>query len=143
MVFILDTDHVSLWLRDHPLVKAKVSEFDQDVFLTIITVQELFNGWVGRLNNTTDAELMLDRYESLWQTVDFIRQFPVLRFDTDADATYTRVLRENLGLRKKRLRQDLRIAAIALSRNATIVTRNQKDFGQVPRLGIVDWSIES
>jgi tRNA(fMet)-specific endonuclease VapC len=140
-MFVLDTDHVSLWLRDHPLVKANVSVFEHDVCLTVITVQELFNGWVGRLNNTTDAALMLDRYESLWQTVDFIRQFPVLKFDTNADAAYARVLRENVALRKKRLRQDLRIAAIALSQNATIVTRNKRDFEQVPGLKIIDWSI--
>ncbi|BAS55597.1 type II toxin-antitoxin system VapC family toxin [Leptolyngbya boryana CZ1] len=140
-MFILDTDHVSLWLRDHPLVKVKVAESAHNVSLTIITVQELFNGWVGRLNTTTDAALMIERYENLWQTVDFVRQFPVLKFDAAADACYVKVLRENAPLRKKRLRQDLRIAAIALSQDATVVTRNQRDFGQVPGLRIVDWSL--
>lgn len=139
-MFILDTDHVSLWLRGHPQVKARVSESAQDVSLTIITVQELFNGWIGRLNETTDAALRVDRYESLWHTVEFIRLFPVLKFDIQADACYVRILVENAHLRKKRLRQDLRIAAVALSQNATIVTRNQRDFAQVPGLKLVDWS---
>lgn len=139
-MFILDTDHVSLWLRGHLQVKEKVAKSTQNVCLTIITVQELFNGWVGRLNDTTDAALMIERYESLWQTIEFVRQFPVLKFDIAADDYYVRTLIENAHLRKKRLRQDLRIAAIALSQNATIVTRNQRDFGQVPGLKIVDWS---
>jgi tRNA(fMet)-specific endonuclease VapC len=91
-------------------------------------VQELFKGWVGRLNETTDTTLIIQRYENLWQTVDFVRQFPILKFDTDADARYVSILRENATLCKKRLRQDLRIAAIALSQDATVVTQQSARF---------------
>jgi tRNA(fMet)-specific endonuclease VapC len=139
-MFILDTDHVSLWLRNHPLVRAKVDTSAQDVSLTVITVQELFNGWVSRLNTTTDSGLMLERYANFCQTIEFVKQFPVLNFEAQADCEYSRILLENPVLRKKRLRQDLRIATIALSLGATVVTRNQRDFSQVPGLQIVDWS---
>jgi tRNA(fMet)-specific endonuclease VapC len=35
---------------------------------------------------------------------------------------------------------DLKIAAIALSRNATLLSANLADFRQVPRLKVLDWT---
>ena len=142
MMFILDTDHASLWLRGNPVVKARVAEYQDDICLTIVTVQELFNGWVSRLNTTIDATLMLDRYENFWRTVELVRLFPVLNFDAKADKFYAQILLQNPALRKKRLRQDLRIAAIAFSQDATVTTCNYRDFGQVPGLKIVNWAID-
>jgi tRNA(fMet)-specific endonuclease VapC len=36
---------------------------------------------------------------------------------------------------------DLKIAAIVLSRNATLLSRNLTDFHQVPGLQVEDWTI--
>jgi hypothetical protein len=48
-------------------------------------------------------------------------------------------------LRKQKIRigtQDLRIASIVLAVNGTLVTRNQRDFAQVPELTLEDWTGE-
>ena len=37
--------------------------------------------------------------------------------------------------------QDLRIASIALNRDAILITRNARDFNLVPTLRILDWSV--
>jgi tRNA(fMet)-specific endonuclease VapC len=140
-MFILDTDHASLWLRGNASVIAKVTQSRPNVVLTIITVQEIFNGWVGRLNNLAERADFTAEYENLWEAIEFIRGFPALKFDTDADDCYIRLLQSYPSLRKKLLRQDMRIAAIALSQNATVLTRNRRDFEQVPGLKIEDWSI--
>jgi tRNA(fMet)-specific endonuclease VapC len=141
-MFILDTDHISLWLRGNSLVRAKAIRSAQEVTITIISVQEIFNGWVGRLNNLPTQDNLIVEYENLWQAVDFIRSFPTLKFDAEADMRYVQLLQANPLLRKKRLRQDIRIAAIALSCDAIVITRNRRDFEQVPGLRVEDWTVD-
>jgi tRNA(fMet)-specific endonuclease VapC len=51
--YILDTDHVSLILLNHAQVTATAAQ--EQIAVTIITVQELFNGWVGRINNPSQV----------------------------------------------------------------------------------------
>jgi tRNA(fMet)-specific endonuclease VapC len=97
---------------------------------------------VGRLNNLPTQDNLIVEYENLWKAVDFIRSFPILKFDAEADRRYVQLLQANPSLRKKRLRQDIRIASIALSRDAVMITQNRRDFEQVPGLRIEDWTID-
>lgn len=142
MVFILDSDHISLLLRQDPKVSAKLAQEINQAAVTIITVQEVCNGWLGLLNqkNQNRGE-MLHRYHQFWLAIDFFKPLPILEFDNHAYDFYMQLITDNSALRKQDIQRDLRIAAIALSQNAIVVTRNQKDFRLVPGLQIEDWSV--
>lgn len=61
----------------------------------------------------------------------------VLDFDAGSVAEFHR-------LRAAKIRigtMDLKIAAITLANNATLLTRNLSDFGKVPRIHTEDWSV--
>lgn len=139
---VIDTDHVSLALRGHPLVLDRLSHKSGQAHIAIITVQEVFNGWVSELNQPNTArESLIYHYHHLFNTMELLRKLPILEFDAIAFDQYEKLLLQNPNLRKKRLQKDMRIAAIALANDAIVVTRNRRDFEQVPSLKIEDWTL--
>lgn len=66
--------------------------------------------------------------------IEFFKMLPVLEFDDRAYDLYIQLITNNSALRKQDLQRDVRIATIALTQNAIVVTRNRKDFGLVPGL---------
>ena len=139
-LWLLDTDHVSLLLERHPQVSSKVVNLGADVAITVVTVQELFNGWIVRINDAKEVEDLVRLYDKLNRTISLCKQVTVAGFDQAAGDCYRSILLENPLLSKKRLQKDMRIAAIALSLQATVVTRNYQDFSQVPGLCLEDWT---
>jgi tRNA(fMet)-specific endonuclease VapC len=138
-LYILDTDCVSLILYNHPQLIANTAK--HQVAITIVTVQELFNGWVNRINDPSQINNLPQLYSKLWTTVKYLQTMEILDFTPEADHCLKQLLKNNPPLRKNRLQKDMRIGAIALSIGATVVTRNQKDFAQVPGLKIEDWTL--
>ncbi len=140
-LWILDTDHVSLALQEHPLVTARIKQRDSEVAITVITAQELFNGWVVRINDPRLAGELVPLYARFSLTLNFLRKIQILNFDDSANIRYVQLLQLDRSLRKKRLQEDLKIAAIALSTGAIVATRNQRDFSLVKGLCLEDWTI--
>ena len=79
---------------------------------------------------------MARAFEFLQETVAFYREISVLPYDKQAQMQYESFRRQKIRIGA----QDLRIASIALSNRAVLVTRNHRDFIQVPHLIIEDWS---
>jgi tRNA(fMet)-specific endonuclease VapC len=138
MMYLLDTDHVTLDQHGHPLVSARIRLVGSaQVTISVVTVEEQLRGWLAVIRNATSAHKRTMAYAQLRTAVSYFATFMLLDYTLAAD---TRVA----DLRQQRIRigtQDLRIAAIALTNHATLVTRNTRDFNQIPGLLIEDWSL--
>jgi tRNA(fMet)-specific endonuclease VapC len=139
--YILDTDHISLYLGLHQPTYDRVRHEFTDCDITIISVQEVFNGWVGQLGRIDDENYQIAAYKRLHAASRFFQKLPILNYEPSASQVYQQLIANSPKLAKRRLENDMRIAAIALSLGAIVVTRNRKDFGLVPGLQLEDWSI--
>ncbi|MEH1947625.1 MAG: type II toxin-antitoxin system VapC family toxin [Nostoc sp.] len=84
----------------------------------------------------SSGELVL-AYARLQDTLDDLNSISVLEFSEDAGKIYAELVTQKIRVGT----QDLRIAAITLSVNGILVTRNRKDFEKVPNLRLEDWTI--
>jgi tRNA(fMet)-specific endonuclease VapC len=139
MVWILDTDHISLFQRGNPTVTRKIQAIDRkDIAVTIVSYEEQIRGWLKIVSrSSSDFEQLTFGYSQLNRNLNFYRTKTVLDFNTAAATQFQDFLRQKIRAGT----QDLRIAAIALSLGGTVVTRNQRDFQHIPGLRIEDWSI--
>jgi tRNA(fMet)-specific endonuclease VapC len=71
------------------------------------------------------------------RTLEYFQTINVIDFDRAAVDCYQEIIGQKIRVGT----QDLKIAAIALSRQAIVVTRNNRDFSKIPGLQIEDWSI--
>lgn len=137
-LYILDTDHLSLLQRGHPRVLARLASIPSaQRAVTIITVDEQLQ---GRLAVIRRAKTQMDaarEYERLREAIQFFATVQILAYDAAAVARFEALRGQGLRIGT----QDLRIAAICLTWQATLATRNQRDFGLVPGLSTEDWSL--
>ncbi|MEG4250913.1 type II toxin-antitoxin system VapC family toxin [Microcoleus sp. Pol10D4] len=137
-LWVLDTDCLTLFQNEHPLVKLRVSQANpEEIAVTVITVEEQMRGWLNAINQSSQSERVIWGYKGFQDGVEYFNSVNVLKFDRDAYNCYTDLVRQKIRIGTK----DLRIAAIAISRNAILVTRNRRDFERVPDLRFEDWTI--
>ncbi len=136
-LFLLDSDTLSLYEKGHAAVLARfASHPPKDIAIPVIVVEEALSGWYSMIRKAKTPRQLALGYDELANAVTVLAGIPILRFSENAIYRFQ-------GLSKARLNvggNDLRIAAIALENNATVVTRNVRDFIVVPGLKVEDWS---
>ena len=141
-MLVLDTDHMSVLERNTQpgatTLRAHLAHLPPgEVVTTIINYEEQMQGWMAHLAHSQSVAQQVVAYGRLLQHLDNYRQIPILVFDEAAALVFQR-------LRRTRLRigtMDLKIAAIVLSRDALLLSKNLTDFGQVPGLQVEDWTL--
>ena len=137
---VLDTDILTLLFAGHPRVLSRRGLVPAaEIGTTVVNrIQSLQGRFQFLLKAATGEEL--SRAQALLDgTIRSLAKVEtVLAIDFRAATEFDR-LRENKKL-KKIGRADLLIAAITLANQATLVSRNVKDFRQVQGLRIENWA---
>ncbi len=138
MFAILDTNHYTALIAEGPMadrLKQHALEQQADLFITVITVQEVTQGWLSHINNQKAGRDQIYGYRRFRRTVDRLASITILDFDEEAAEEFQRLQSQRLGVGT----MDLKIAAIALSHDALLLSRNLVDFEKVPGLRVENW----
>lgn len=136
-MFVFDTDILTHFLRGDERVVRRRAEVTEDVVITVVTRIEVLQGRFASLLKAADAAQARQAQNRLAESERQLSAFEALPVGEPAAAEFERLLGVK-GL-KKIGRGDLLIAAVVLASGATLVTRNRKDFGKVPRLKTENW----
>ena len=138
-LWIFDTDHATLFGQGNPQIVQRVSAVNpKDIAITIVTFEEQMYGRLNRIRRAKSEDEVISAYASLRKTINYLTDFELLDFDRDAQHYYMEFLRQKIRVGT----QDLRIAAIALSKSGILITRNRRDFERIPGLRFEDWSMQ-
>lgn len=141
-MILLDTDHFSPLVfpgsLGHGRLTARMaSSADQDFAITVISVDEESRGWTAIINRLSDLHQQVPVYEQLARLVSFLRAWRIVTLDRSAADEFAM-------LRQQRVRigaQDFKIAAIALTHDALLLSANLRDFRKVPGLRVENWLV--
>ncbi|XZN96024.1 MAG: type II toxin-antitoxin system VapC family toxin [Microcoleus sp.] len=114
----------------------------KNIAVTIVTAEELIRGRfnvIRQASEPSQTDKLILAYTKLWDTLEDFKVLNILKFDENASTIYTQFRRQRIRIGT----QDLRIAAIVLANNAILVTRNYRDFSQLPGLVLEDWTIQN
>jgi len=141
--YLLDTDHFSFLQRgsgkEFTQLMTRMDQYSSTEFaVSIISFHEQVLGAHNFINRARTNRDIIRGYTLLQEILQGFTSFSVLPFDTVAVSIFN-------GLRENKVRgstMDLRIGAIALSRNLILLTRNVADFNKIPDLKIEDWTVD-
>jgi tRNA(fMet)-specific endonuclease VapC len=134
-----DTDILTEILAGNPAYAERITKIPLDEqIVSIVTVEEILR---GRLNAIRQAEagktrITVERaYVLFEQTLADLREVKVLSFSERAEA----LLKEWRKMKIRGSTHDLRIAASCVVGSIALVTRNRRDFQNIPGLSVEFW----
>ncbi len=134
-MYCFDTDVLSATIRRDPplhLIRRLARTPPTEQCTTAITLGELVYG-VEKRGSPELAARVLELVASAG---------PILPFDEVAALRYGKLRAELEAAGKRVAEPDLRIAAIAVTRDVTLVTGNVRHFARIPELRVENWLVD-
>lgn len=138
MIF-LDTDHFTVAAQRHhsqyPKLSERLKNATDPIFLPVITVEEQLHGWLEKLHAVRNETHRIAGYTRLVKLLEILPEWDIVPWDEVAVEEFDRQRRAGVRIGS----QDLRIASLAISHDALLLTRNAKDFSRVLGLRFESW----
>jgi tRNA(fMet)-specific endonuclease VapC len=107
-LWILDTDHVSLFQTGHPSVTKKIqSTSPNSIFVTIITLEEQMYGRLNQVRKAKSLENLTAAYLNLNFTLNYFQTINVLDFDQKAATCYQEITNQKIRVGTQDLRKPI------------------------------------
>ncbi len=138
MFVVLDTNHYVALVAGGALAAAinrRATESDADLFTTIITPQEICQGWLAAINRELAGRDQVYGYARFHHSLLGFPKMTTLGFDREAAEVFHRLKLQH----PQGGTMDLKIAAICLAHDATLLTRNLRDFEGIDGLRVENW----
>jgi tRNA(fMet)-specific endonuclease VapC len=138
-MILLDTDHLSILVNrnstGHAALVNRLANSGDSLGVPVVCVEEQCKGWLAKIHRARDVHQQIPAYERLINLFQFLADWEIVPFQTAAADTFN-------DFRKQKVRigsQDLKIAAIALTHHALLLSANLRDFHHVPGLRVENW----
>ncbi len=134
-----DTDVLTEILLGDPTYMARAALIPpHEQAVPVVVIEELLRGRLHVIRQAEAGQAKVDvsrAYALFEQTLRDMRQVTVLSYTPQAEALYQQWRQQRLRLPT----HDLRIAAICVAHRVTLISRNRRDFAQVPGLQVEFW----
>ena len=129
MIYMLDTDTVSLIVRNHtPVIKNLIKHEDDEICISAITYAELSYGLEKKGSDKLFNEVRL-----------IMKKLSIIEFDESQSELYGKIRVELEKSGTPIGNMDMLIAAAALSTGAILVSHNKKHFSKIKGIKVEDW----
>jgi tRNA(fMet)-specific endonuclease VapC len=140
-MFILDTDHLGILQRQRgqefeTLAGRLKRHNESQFFVTIISFPEQIQGWNAYISRAKDEDSVAHGYGKLEGILSDFAQTQVLAYTPAAADVFNELRRQRIRIGT----MDLRIGAIAIANEMTVLTRNRVDFDRIHNLRVDDWT---
>jgi tRNA(fMet)-specific endonuclease VapC len=138
-MYLFDTDHLTIMDRGGSSAQILLIRLSQvnphEIATTIVSYEEQTRGWLSYIAKATNLDAQVLAYSKLERHLAKFRAATVIGFDSTSAREFERIRRLY-----PRSTMDLKIAAISITNNATLLTRNKSDFERIEGLIFEDWT---